>query len=160
MRPQLLFIALVFLSYAVAAPFIMPSQQSMNSIGSSFSRSLRSWSNRGFNHMDDTMLCQEYITASNGGVGEDSQWMSQNRRRIRQNTLDFKLNCLAQQRTKQGAEASMNLGSKTMDSSSKYNNSLENKDYGTQGGGDYGQQQQGGYDDQQQQGGAGHDQQP
>jgi len=54
----------------------------------------------------------------------------------------------------------MDMGSKTMDSSNEYNSSLENKDYGTQGGGDYGQQQQGGYDGQLQQGGAGHDQQP
>ncbi|KAG0056118.1 hypothetical protein BGZ89_002194, partial [Linnemannia elongata] len=78
----------------------------------------------------------------------------------RQNPLDFKLGCLAQQRAKQGTEALMSMGSKAMDSSSEYNNSLENKDYGTQGGGDYGQQQQGGYDGQLQQGGAGHDQQP
>ncbi|KAF9271337.1 hypothetical protein BGZ88_006309 [Linnemannia elongata] len=132
----------------------------MSSIGSSFIKSLRGWSNRGLNAFDDAMLCQEYVAAPNGGAGDDSQWMSQNKKKIRQNPLDFKLSCLAQQRAKQGAEASMNMGSDAMDSSSEYNNSLESKDYGTQGGGDYGQQQQGGYDGQQQQGGAGHGQQP
>ncbi|KAK5823635.1 hypothetical protein F5H01DRAFT_138925 [Linnemannia elongata] len=148
MRPQPLFIPFVFLSYAAAVPLLMPDHQKINSMASSFSKSLRSWSNRGLNAFDDGIVCQEYVQATNDGYGNDSQCMSQNRGKMRQSPLDFKLGCLAQQRAKQGAEALMNMGSNAMDASSEYNTSLGNKDHGEQDGG-YSGQQQGGYDGQQ-----------
>ncbi|KAF9324442.1 hypothetical protein BGZ91_002953 [Linnemannia elongata] len=152
MQPQHLFIPFVLLSYAAAAPFLLtPSTQSMNSLGDSFSRGFRSFANRGANMMDDSLICPEYLAATNGGSGSDNAFFAQNGGRIRQNRLDFKLSCLAQQRGKESGEAVMNMGSKAKDASSEYSNGLENKAYGQQGGGDgYGQQQSGevGYDQQ------------
>lgn len=73
MRPQHLFIiTFVLLSSAAAAPFLQPNKQSMNNLGSSLSRSLRGWSNRGLNTLDDSIPCDQYHATTNGGLGDDA----------------------------------------------------------------------------------------
>ncbi|KAF9946240.1 hypothetical protein BGZ72_000507 [Mortierella alpina] len=93
----------------------MPNQESGNNVGKSFSKSFRDWSNRGANTFDDALLCEDYSKQTSGSDGNDSKWMAQNGAKIRQNRLDFKLGCLAQQRAKQVTEDSMNMGLKAMD---------------------------------------------
>lgn len=82
MRPQHLFILFVLLSYATAAPFLLPNHQTMNTMGSSFTKSFRGWSNRGLNALDDAMLCDENIQATNGDHSDDSQGMATNRKKM------------------------------------------------------------------------------
>ncbi|KAG0272380.1 hypothetical protein BGZ96_005364 [Linnemannia gamsii] len=129
MQPQYLFIPFVLLSYAAAAPFLfMPDKNKINSLASSFSKGFRSMANRGANMMDDSLMCPEYLQATSNGIGSDDAFFARNNRRIRQNGLDFKLGCLAQQRGKQSVEAPMAMGSKALDSKSDYSGTLENKD--------------------------------